>query len=1381
MYRIKLLAFSCLYLFIFSDNLYGQANDQSLINFTTNEGLSHFGLTSVLEDHKGYIWIGSYNGLNKFNGYDFEIFRNSDDKIVISNNKVRSLYQDKHHNIWIGTEDGITIYYYDQQKFVNFPKHLISNSKSDHPFIINKIFAIDNQIVCISEYDGLLFFNQDTYKIERVHPIEVKNKTYQYIFDAINYNDELILMTTSKGLLMYNVANDTHEYVFTDRFGPAKSITVDNEKNIYVALYNGITHLRIVKQNDDYKFHQIKRFFQNERFLKVDATVEGKLWLGSLSKGCWLVENPILVERNTTLDENSYSKYFEIGRVNAIMDLTKTNKVWISSYNEGLFLYDSQPRAFSYNDLNTDELRGQQFKNKVLESTLWDDEHILCSVYLRGLVNYNTTTNKIEPLPKEFKNNPMPNAWSSVIKDDKGGKWLRYTKGRGVWYYQPKEEVSHWYPIKTNKESKLLKARLTQITTDHFGYYWLTTNQGLYRVKMDQKGNVLSDEKLVEEEHIHISEVNHVKSVLNDTLNQRILVGNTLSGMINIDNSKDIPLSKMKKVQYFTQSSKEKYLPCNHISNIINLADGNIALGTEGSGLLILTELGDQKVVYKTYSESDGLDNNIIKKVVEDDEHTLWITTDSGLNRFNPKTKTFKHFTKENGMHTYAFENIGFKQKNGDIFFAGGNGICGFDPEKTEVSSNLPEFTFGDLVIINKTVHVNDSINGKVILDKPLYQQKEINLAYDQNIFSIELLSLHYSNPKSYKLKYRLLPQDDEWIETSSKFKNASFNGLPPGSYTLEAMASNSKDKWTEPIRLDIVISPPYWKTPLAYSIYVMIILVILFFVGRFVLNHTKLRHKLELEQVERHRVDELNKTKEKMFMNISHEFRTPITLITGPIQVLLKMFQSNQDAFTHLDLINRQSKKMLQLVNQVQDFHKAEQSILKLNKENFDFSDLIVNVKKDFEQLAEKQKKKLLIQGEVNQLFITADENKLEIILNNLLNNAFKFTKKGDTISIRYHYDAEGLKFKVEDTGIGVKAKDLPYVFDRYYQNENSNTYSIGSGIGLAFSKRLVEMHYGSIKVDSTEGEGTCFTVALPVEVNAKEAMNESRMQDLIAQEDDDEKQKILPSALELPTHLYDESLKSLNIFYVEDNEELRTFVNSILSDYFNVTTFVNGKECLDQLEKEWPDLIISDILMPELNGLELCQKIKSDVRTSHIPIILLTSRSSLDDKVKGLEVGADYYISKPFEMKHLIASVQMLLKNRKQLRERFQIDFPVEVEKKNSNKEDAIFIEKFYELIEENLENEDIDMNVFAKGLYLNRTTFFQKVKAITNYTPYELLKIYRLKKAAELLVQEQLPVADVCVRTGFKNRTHFSRMFKEYYGVSPSKYSKSLEQTS
>ncbi|MBB6463146.1 hybrid sensor histidine kinase/response regulator transcription factor [Flammeovirga kamogawensis] len=1352
-----------------------------LTKYGMNEGISHYGVTTLLEDHNGFIWLGTYNGLDKFNGYDFTSFRNNDYERILTSNKIRALYQDDQKNIWIGTENGLNIYLYDQQKFKVIEANTLG-IKNDKPFIIAKILSIQDYIVCITEYEGILLFNKKTYQLERSHYVEAIEKSFQFVSDAITLDNEILLVSTTKGLLAYNIKEDRHRFVLTESIGASRGLAIDCDNNIYIVDYNGINHVTTQKNGEHYSFNFQKTIFPTTRFLNIEASSDGSLWCGMLSRGCALIRDPAKLPNNIKFSEITPEHYLDIGRVSDFLpNDDKFNKVWISSFSDGLLVFDKNASAFKYSDLNTAELRGQNFTNKILEGCVWDKDHVLLCSYLRGLVYFNTTTGEIDPLPKEFNSSPVNLNNAAVVKDNKGGKWLRFTKGKGKWYYQPANETKKWIQVSKNGRPNKHFSKLNKVVVDKYGYYWLAAKIGLFRILMSEQGVVEYIEKLDSNPNVNLSDANNIKTLHIDSASNNVWVGTNLNGLLLIENDPSLSMNTMNIQQYNYDAEKDENseIPSNHVSNIIALPNNKLCIGLEGKGICIIDKVSNGKLEYRNYSEKDGLDNNVVKKIVFDGNNNLWITTDKGLNQFDITTNTFKTFASEDGVKAYAFENVGFKQSDNRIVFAAGNGICYFNPTKIKIEKPLPKFTFGEMVLFNQKVSVNDTINDRVLLDKPLNEQKGITLKYDENVFSIELLLLHYSNPSIFKVKYRLLPQDKEWIETTSETKNASFNGLPPGKYTLEAMASNSKDKWTAPIRLDIRIDPPLWKTPLAYILYILSIIGIVYIIIRFMLNHTHLKHELEIEHIERLRIDELNKTKERIFMNISHEFRTPITLIRGPIQMLLNMFKSNQDAFVHLDLIQRQSNKMLQLVNQVQDFQKAEQSVLKLKTANFDFTDLIMDIKKDFDHLAELQSKKLIIEGDANQLFITADRYKLEIVLNNLLNNAFKFTKEGDTIKIVYGHDENALFFKVEDTGIGVKAEELPYVFDRYYQTENSNTYSIGSGIGLAFSKRLVEMHFGKIGIDSTLNKGTTFTVTLPVKVNCTEQLNEVRIKDILEKESDEEKQKIMPNSLELPSYLMDESLKELNVFYVEDNEELRTFVYSVFKDYFNVTCFVNGQECLDKLEDEWPDLIISDILMPELNGLELCQKIKSDIRTSHIPVILLTSRSSVDDQVKGLEVGADFYISKPFDMKHLIATSQMLLKNRKQLRERFQIDFPIEVEKKSTSKDDAIFIEKFYELIEENLENEDIDMNVFAKGLYLNRTTFFQKVKAITNYTPYELLKIYRLKKAAELLVQENLPVADVCVRTGFKNRTHFSRMFKEYYGVSPSKYGKKVAE--
>ena len=495
--------------------------------------------------------------------------------------------------------------------------------------------------------------------------------------------------------------------------------------------------------------------------------------------------------------------------------------------------------------------------------------------------------------------------------------------------------------------------------------------------------------------------------------------------------------------------------------------------------------------------------------------------------------------------------------------------------------------------------------------------------------------------------------------------------------------------------------------------------------------------------------------------------------MISRPLEVLKRTYRNNPDANEKLNLITRQSKKIQQLIEQVQDFRRADVNMLKMSYSRFNFDTFIQDLIIDFKFLADNDNKKLEFIGDDSISIVSADKDKLEKIFNNLLNNAFKYTSSGDLIKIEYKKENEkDLIVKVTDTGKGIDSADLNHIFERFYQSQNKdNTHITGSGIGLAFSKRLVEMHYGFISAESTLDEGTTITVRLPI---VKKHLPTDVLDDINLPKEKEVSvtSKIIKENTSLDL-VSSGDFKESVIFYAEDNLEMRNFVSNLLSKYFIVKSFRNGKECLDAMEDEWPDIVISDVQMPEMNGLDLCLRIKSDLKTSHIPVILLTALTNIEDHLQGIRDGADAYIKKPFNVQHLITNVEALLANRKQLRERYKIGIPLTKENNKNNRNDNAFLEKLYSLIEENLDNQEFDLNNLARELYLNRTHFYQKVKVLTNQTPFELLKMYRLKKAAELLVQKGLSVNEVFIMTGFKSRTHFTKVFKEKYETSPGKY--------
>ncbi|KXX66854.1 two-component regulator propeller domain-containing protein [Flammeovirga sp. SJP92] len=1330
--------------------------ERGILNaYSMPQGLSHYGVTSLLEDHNGLLWVGTFDGLNSYDGFEFKTFRNVKN---LNSNRIRSLFQDEDHKIWIGTGHGLSNFDYSTQHFESVYLTQTKKGVKTGP-IIRQVSKFKHYILCTTEKQGLLFFDPKTNKLK--NNIALSESVIAY--KALPLDNNNLLVATSRGLYKVNYPNRTKTLIEGTRIDKYLDIVKYDDHRYYCVANNGLVIMDYSKDSI-----QSKHILIHQKFQTIHIDASKNIWLGHKELGIYKTTKEELdnIGRRAILEKEIYPIY----RVSTMISNEKGN-FWAGSFRKGLYHLPTKKYNFKYSNLKSNNQPGE-WSNHVLNLQKWTDTNVLINVHFRGILNFNTQTNSIESLPPHIQDlDGKPN--SSLILDNKGGQFLKKQgKLTRIFYYT--EALKKWVPLISKLTPEFASIKMKGVALDKYGYHWMACSEGLYRLKLSKEGKIEDIQFMEVYKGFLSKEIKDVRCIYEDPKYNFIWVGTRHDGLIRINNNPKRDLNKMRKVQFVHNPENKYSISNNFVSSILRLENGELWVGTEEGGLC-LVENSQLACVFKSFKEKDGLDNNIVKSILPDKQNRLWITTNKGLNAFDLKTRKFRNYTIGDGVPISPFEPSSAILRNDELIFSGGNGVLYFDPNQIHEEDEMPNLLLGDFRLFNTKVNVLDTLDDQVVLQKGLNETEKIELNYDQNVFSFEIISLHYSNKKGNLIRYRLLPQEEEWVTTASEVKWASFNGLPPGKYVFEVAVSNSKKEWSPSKKIEIVIHPPYWKTPLAYLIYIVLIALILIVVIRVILKMNKIEHDLQIEQMDKERIDELNKTRTRMFMNIAHEFRTPLTLISGPLQVLIKIFESNNDAYKHLSLIESQSKKMFQLVNQVQDFQKAEQSLLKLKITSFDFTALINEVKKGFDQMAEHTERKFEVIGEANQLFVLADRQKLEIVLNNLLNNAFKFTKTGDKITLTYGIEKDQLVFSVNDTGAGIKPKDLPYVFERYYQSEDVNTATVGSGIGLAFSKRIVELHYGSISVESKVKESTTFKVILPVEVSLEDTFNEERLQEILTLETDDEKQRTLPKGIELPESLKDETLKELNVYYVEDNKDLRDFVHSSLSEYFNVTSFVNGRQCKEAVEEEWPDLIISDILMPELNGLELCKGIKADIRTSHIPVILLTSRSSVDDQVSGFESGADAYISKPFDLKHLIATAQMLLKNRRQLRERFRIDFPVEVEKKNNNKSERVFMEKLYALMEKHLDDEELDINIFIKELHLNRTHFYQKVKSITNYTPYELLKLYRLKKAAEMLVNEKLTVSEVYLRTGFKSRTHFSRMFKEHYGITPGKYGK------
>ncbi len=1341
-------------------------------NLTISSGLSHNGVTSILEDSNGYLWFATYEGLSLYDGYKFKIYKNRIDEKSLISNRVRTLFEDKKGKIWIGTDEGITLYDLSKKQFEN----LFSNSslkKGVTGPIVRNIISNDNGVIlCATEESEIIIFDENyNFKGKYFYKDKLSQEN-TFFFQGIVIDKFNVLYATSRGLVVFNLKTKAFRKVLGDEIAQSFSINSIDETTFLITLSKGVGIVEIEDtQKGEFIFRAKEKKFTEYVFNSSLIDSKEKLWLGLLKGGVIEVGN-INDFRNNKSTNISYFQDQSRDLKSSCFYETSKGDYWLGTFNEGLFKFELNKNPF--NKYNTK----MGFKygiraNNITEISKIDDKRVYLSTNGGGIAIFNTSTQSFEPVRNSLLKNGI-NQLGSIFNDSRQNLWFRVNT---VGLCRLKKDDTQ-IEVVNNAEPPLFDyIHIQNYTEDREGNIWVVGNYGVYKVVINDKNEITRVESINDNNYFKSGKLGFVRYVYADPLLDCVWIGTDKDGLFKIETK--TPLYNAKINQFINEVGNNESLSNNFVSSIIRLPNNELWVGTEGGGFCKVLN-SNAKPKFIAFSEKNGLSNNVVKSILYDKEYNLWIATNIGLNKFNTKDYSFRRFTDSDGLPFEDFWYASANLENGYLMFSGLDGFCYFKPEAILNKESLPRVELGNFKLYNKPVSVGDSINNRVLFHKRLADIEQLELKHNENVFSLDVTSLHYSNPKNHHIKYKLLPLNDDWVKVSSDQKTVYFSGLQPGEYQLNAAASNSLNEWTPIQSLKITIAKPFWETTLAYFLYFLAAVLIVFLVTKVIFRIQSLNHKVELEQLEKDNVKHLNSAKLRFFSNISHEIKTPLTLISGPIDLLIQEFGRNFNAVEKLKLIQRQSKKMLQLVDQVHDFQKADFELLKMNYSHFHFNLFIEELLKDFEFLAKNEGKELSLKKNKSDIYVSADKQKLEKIFNNLLNNAFKYTKKGDSISLEINNEDKDLIVSVIDTGRGIDNKDLKHVFERFYQSHKRHeSYIGGSGIGLAFSKRLVEMHYGYVSAESEINEGTTFTVRLPIVKKEKSNKETNEKEILLAAEKELENNPVLINNNGIEDLKVDTEFSNATIFYAEDNLDMRLFVSNSLSKFFSVTPFVNGQECLDAMENEWPDIIISDLLMPELNGLDLCKSVKSDVKTSHIPIILLTACVTSEDRIQGLRDGADAYIKKPFNMEHLVTRVEALLQNRKQLRERYQIGIPLTKENNKNNANDNAFLEKLYNLMAENLDNQDLDINTFARELFLNRTLFFQKVKALTNHTPFELLKMYRLTKGAEFLIQERLSVKEVTMRTGFKSRTHFTRLFKEKYGTTPSTYAEENEK--
>ena len=1339
---------------------------------TISDGLAHNGISSMLEDSNGFIWIGTYQGLNKYDGVKLTTYKNTIDLDILTSNRVRSISEDKNKNLWIGTDEGLTIYNTEQENFIKIYSNKQTNKEHIGP-IIRKILIHkkNNKTYCLTQGNGVLVFDANFKFIKKI--VTTKDSSSNPIFfDALELDNGDILFSSSEGLFSYDIGSDsTVQKILPDGIPFSNSIIKINKNTLLSTLSRGLAVINLNKKNE---FVLTKKLLINHNFNSVRLDIQGNLWLGSLEKGIVQLQNfKTSLESDFTKPfiEKKFTDNIDRLRVSSIIS-SANNNIWVSSFNQGLYQFNIKKNVFKTyikdeSNVNSPPTTRVDFIEK------YDEDRAIIVNISREISLFNTKTDEFEPLPFNL---PKGLKIGGVFVDSRKSIWLKVKGSDNLFILKKGEKNLERITHKTLKNSD--NAIFRSFSEDEDGNIWIATSEEVYKFTISSNNQIKEIESLNENPFFKNNNLKTVRYIYADALKNYIWIGSA-QGLYRIRNNTNIPLKEQIVDRYIKDKNKKNDISNNFATSIIRLPNEELWISTENGGICRVLER-ETSLEFIPYTEKQGLSNNAAKSILYDNEHGLWISTNIGLNKFDLKSKQFRRFNLVDGL---PFEDFGFaseKLDNGILLFSGLGAFCYFNPQEIIKDEKLPQIHLSNFKVFNKVIKPGDTINQRILLTKNISEKGKITLNHDENVFSFELISLHFSNPNNHSIRYKLSDVNKDWIQLPSNENIIRYSGLQPGNYEFSYMASNSLNEWTEPKKLSITITPPFWKTYWAYFAYFVLLVLLVYAIVYSITKIQSLNHKVAIEKLEVDTVKELNESKLRFFSNISHEIKTPVTLISSPIEVLSDRYKNNADVSQKLGLVKRQVKKIQQLIDQVHDFRRADANLLKMHYSRFNFNKFAEELANDFVFLANKDQKKFICISKEKNIIVSADKDKIEKIINNLISNAFKYTRADDTITIEFSSNEKDLTIAVSDSGMGIEEEDLAHVFERFYQSQSIQKEHIaGSGIGLAFTKKLVEMHYGYIKAESKINEGTTITIQIPI---VKKQIEEDEIVDEVI---------VLPKEKEINENFIQKENSSdikVNsefsntlIFYAEDNLEMRNYVSDILSKYFKIKVFRNGQECLDALENEWPDIVISDVQMPILNGLDLCISIKSDLKTSHIPVILLTALSNIEDHVRGIRDGADAYIKKPFNVQRLVTNVEALLINRKQLRERFQVGIPLTKENNKNNRNDNAFLEKLYSIIEENIDNQEFDINGLARELYLNRTHFYQKVKELTNQTPFEILKTYRLKKAAQLLSQERLPVNEVFMMTGFKNRHHFSKTFKKMYDISPSKFAEEKNDTS
>jgi len=1319
----------CLILVFLANALTGQSF--YFRKYQVEAGLSHNSVWCLLQDSYGFMWFGTSDGLNRFDGKKFKIFRNDNqEKFSLGNNSVQTLFEDGDRNIWVGTNEGIYIYQRLSGQFMPFDKKTQYNVSISSE--VKKIIQTGKGQIWIATLgQGIFIYDPKTDLLRQ-------NSRYTSFVWDISEDQTYRIYTSSlqEGLICYDQNGK-----YLDSYIPAP-----NKKDI------GNLRISCIQTvGDQVWFSQGTNTLcsLDSRTKQVEQYHSGKQHIGTIRAIAKYSEKELLIGSDNGLYIFSIpdDKFIRIDNLlnprslsdQSIFAILKDAEggFWISTYLGGINYLPKQATVFNYYPPTPDP---RVCTGKVISQFCENRDGNIWVGAQDGLKLLNINTKDIDPYPIPGVTQKL-DIRALLLDDDK--LWIgTYANGLKVLDLK-KNKLTEYYHTR-NSSTTICSNDVLSLYRDREGTIYVGTTWGLCRY------NRSSD---------HFETLNFVGTMTSvfDILEDQ-------SGYLWIATDNDGAFRLNPKTNQWKHYVREEDHPGSITSNsIITLHEdlnGRVWLGTNGGGLCYFNENSGSFIDFDPQNQI--LSSKVIYAIEEDILGNFWISGNAGLLRVDPSDKTnLKLFTREDGLQSNQFNfKASLKSSTDMLYFGGIDGFNSFFPNDFVENSFIPPVYIVDARLYN----TNEKKRAEVLnLEEPVYTAKEITLPHENNSIAFEFRALSYEQPDKNRYKYILEGFDKSWVD-NGYISFASYTNLPAGEYIFRVKGTNNDHQWNEQaasIRLTIL--PPWWSSAYAYWIYSLIVVVAgyLFYRHLTVKARKKFAGQLEAYQIKTEK--EAYQSKINFFVNLVHEIRTPLSLIKLPLERLADAY-SDAKASRYLTVINKNVNYLLHVANQLLDFQKIENQGVVLDLRSQSLNDLVIEVYGQFVYSAASKQVEMTLSLPEDDRVTAIDHEKIYKILINLLSNAVKHAKT--KIELQLEFFDDHFEIRVVDDGPGIPDEEKKKVFEAFYQS-NSTKSNLGTGIGLAFSKSLAESHQGRIMLADNEWNGASFILSIPL-LHGKEELfpGDAKIPVVDIPEQIDDHIPEDPGTIEAP-------LKNYKVLLVEDNTELLDMIEDALQSYFTILKACDGRQALNILISENMDLIVSDVMMPEMDGLELCKAVKSDINYSHIPVILLTAKVGFDSKIEGMEYGADVYVEKPFSIKYLRKQIGNLLQLKISFQKLLASDPSRAIVSMSVPKSDKVFLERLHKKVEEHIAELDFSIDNVAETMFMSRSSFYRKIKSITGMTPNDYLKVLRLNKAAELLLEGEYPVSEVHARTAFSSSSYFAKCFKAQFGVLPKNY--------